>query len=511
MKFGVDNSTLLVSYSTMTALDANSALSADPSRAQGSPGLGGTIAVWITTTDHKRIGRLFMRGGFVWLLGVIGVGVVLGVERIDSRSSIVPVDNIVQLFSFFRTGLALGVMAPLFVGLSIAIVPLQIGARAIAFARLSLFGFYSWLIGSGVVVVAIIGNGGPSGGNAQMVDAYLLGVGLVIVGLLAAAISVFTTVISTRSSSLPMSEIPVFSWSALVGAVGLIVTLPIHLGSVIYVAVDHHYARLVFDGNYGIDKWIGGAFGQPQTFIYVIPVLGVLAEIAAASGRMRHVMRTGVYVGVGIMSTALLGAVTRTQHLFEWSGSLGDKLASAIPYALFNLLPLLGVLVALGMSLLALKTDSPRLLAPLVPALLGVGMVFTGMLGHAVQMISPAGLSGTVFAEGVSVYIGYGAVLVAIGAIAHWSSELRGRGLPPGVVVGLGVAGFMATVFASLPYYIAGFANQAANSVTDFEYGGPHALWNAVVTVGHALMAVVVLGFVAVVLRPVRSTTGAAS
>lgn len=495
----------------MTALDTSSAVNSTPSRTEGSRDLTRVVAAWITTTDHKRIGRLFIRGSFVWLICVIGVGVILGVERIDSRSSLVPADSIVQLFSFFRTGLALGVMAPLFVGLSIAIVPLQIGAHAVSYARMSLFGFYSWMIGSIIVMVSIIGDGGPSGGNTQMVDAYLLGVGLIIVGVFAAAISVVTTVIGARASGLAMSEVPVFSWSAFVAAAGLILTLPIHLGSVIYVAVDHHYARLAFGGNDGIDKWIGGAFGQPQTFIYVIPVLGVLAEIISASGPTRHVIRTGGFVGIGIMSTALLGAVTRTQYLFEWSGSLGDKLASAVPYILFNVLPILGVLIALVASLLALKTNSLRLNAPLVPSLLGVGMVFTGMFGYAVQMISPAGLSGTVFEEGVYVYIGYGAVLVAIGAIAHWSSELRGISLPPEVVIGLGVAGFAATVLASLPYFIVGFAHQAANSVTDFEYGGPHALWNALVSVGHALMAVVVIGFAAVVLRPSRSTAGTSS
>lgn len=495
----------------MTALDASSTVNSTPSRAEGSRDFTRVVAAWITTTDHKRIGRLFIGGGFVWLINVIGVGVVLGVERIDSRSSLVSADSIVQLFSFFRTGLALGVMAPLFVGLSVAIVPLQIGARTICYARLSLFGFYSWMIGSAMVMVSIIGNGGPSGGNARMVDAYLLGVGLAIIGVLAPAISVVTTVIGARASGLAMSEVPVFSWSAFVAAAGLVLTLPIHLGSVIFTTVDHHYARLAFDGNYGIDKWIGGIFGQPQTFIYVIPVLGVLVEITSASGSMRHVIRTGGFVAIGIMSTALLGAVTRTQYPFEWSGSSGDKLTSAIPYALFTVLPILGVLIALGVSLLALRTNSLRLNAPLVPSLLGAGMVFTGMFGYAVQMISPAGLSGTVFEEGAYVYIGYGAVLVAIGAVAHWSSELRGRSLPSEVVVSLGVAGFAATVFASLPYYIVGFANQAANSVTDFEYGGPQALWNALVSVGHALMAIVVIGFVAVVLRPARSTMRATS
>ncbi|MEK7295655.1 MAG: cbb3-type cytochrome c oxidase subunit I [Actinomycetota bacterium] len=497
----------------MTALDASSNLSSTSTstHTKDSGNIVGLLALWITTTDHKRIGRLFLRGGFVWLISVIGIGVVLGVERINPTSNIFPANSVVQLFSFFRTGLSLGVLAPLFVGLSIALVPLQIGAQAISYARLSLFGFYAWLIGSAIVVISIIGNGGPSGGNAKMVDAYLFGVGLAIVGMIAAAISVITTIIGARSSGLAMSEIPVFTWSALVGAAGIILTLPLHLGSVVYVAVDHHYGRLAFGGNYRIDKWIGDIFGQPQTFIYVIPALGVLAEIISVSGPKRQVIQTGGFVGIGIMSTTLIGAVTRTQHLFESTGSLSDKLTSAISYALFDVLPVFGVLIALFVSLLALKTNSLRLNPALVPSLLGVGLVFTGMLGYAVQMISSAELAGTVFEEGVFVYIGYGAVLVAIGAISHWCRELRGTSLPAGVIKGLGVAGFIAAVFASLPYYMAGFTNQAAKSVTDFENGGPHALWNSLVGAGHVLMAVVVVYFVVVVLRPARSVAATPS
>jgi len=464
--------------------------------------LSGATA-WVITTDHKRVGRLFMRGAFLCLIGVVAAAVALGVERVDSGSFILGEDSIVQLFAFVRTGLAVLVMAPLFVGLSIAIVPQQVGAQTIAFARLALFGFYAWLIGAAAIIYSIIANGGPSGGNAKMVDAYLLGVALAVVGLFVGAICVATTVVASRSASVGISQVPVYAWSALVGAIGLIVTLPVHLGSIVYVAVDHH-GRAVFGGNYGIDRSVGDLFAAPQILIYAIPVLGVIAEVASVNGRMKSPLRNAAYLGVGVMSTALLGAVTRTQHYFEFSGSLGEKLTSAIPFALFTLLPLLGILIVLGVSMLTFKSNSPSLHAPLVPALLGVGMVLTGMLGNAVQMISSTKLSGTVFAEGASVYIGYGMVLVAIGAITHWGSELNGKSLPDSVVITLGVAGFMATVLAALPYYIAGFADQAADSVSDFDYAGPHALWNAASSVGHALMIVVVIAFTLAVLKPTK-------
>lgn len=469
--------------------------------------LSGTTA-WVTTTDHKRVGRLFMRGAFLCLLPVIGVAVALGAERINSGSFILGKDSILQLFAFARTGLTVLVIAPLFVGLSIAIVPQQVGAQTIAFARMALFGFYLWLIGAGAVAFSIVANGGPSGGNAEMVDSYLLGIALVLFGLFIGAVCIATTVFASRSASVSIGQVPVYAWSALVGAIGLIVTLPVHLGSLIYVAVDHHFGRLVFGGNYGIDKWLGDAFSTPQVLIYAVPALGVICEVASANSGMKPAMRNASYIGVGIMSTVLLGAVTRTQHVFEFSGSLGDKFTSVVPFALFSLLPLLGILIVLGVSLLTAKSNLTRLHAPLVPALLGVGMILTGMLGNAVQLISATSLAGTVFGEAVLVYVGYGAVLVAIGAIAHWCSELNGKSLAGSVVISLGVAGFMATVLAALPYYIAGFTDQAADSVTDFEYAGPHALWNAASTAGHGIMALVVLAFVLAVLKPTK-TVGA--
>jgi heme/copper-type cytochrome/quinol oxidase subunit 1 len=168
---------------------------------------------------------------------------------------------------------------------------------------------------------------------------------------------------------------------------------------------------------------------------------------------------------------------------------------------LFNLLPILGVVVVLGLALLALKSDSIKMIAPFIPAFLGGGMILTAMLGNAVQLISSANLSGTVFEEGVLVYISYGTVLVAWGAVAFWGPSLWGRMLPAKAVGGIGALGFVATVFAALPMYIAGFADQQADSVNDFDYSGPASLWNTVSTLGHALFAVCVIAAIAVAVK----------
>ena len=482
----------------MTTVNLPSTLGAE---ATADSGFLGSVGAWLTTTDHKRIGRLFIGTATLWLLAFVGVGSLLGFERIDSKTLTFNEGMMTQLFAAIKTLASFGVMIPLMLGLSLAIAPTQIGSRSVMFARNAMLGFFLWAIGSALVLSSLIANGGPGGGNAQMVDLYLLGLALAIMGLLASAVSVVATVLSARTAGTDLADVPSFSWAALIGSSSLVLTLPVTLGTLIFIAVDHHYTRIAFDGNMGIVKWLGWSMSQPQTFLYVIPAVGILAELAPAVARRTQPLRGGVFVGVGLISVALLGSVTQNVHGLAWTGTLTDKAKSFVPYALFNLLPILGVVVVLGLALLALKSDSIKMIAPFVPAFLGGGMIFTAMLGNAVQLVSSANLSGTVFEEAVLVYISYGTVLVAWAAIAFWGPALWGRMLPAKAVVGIGALGFVATVFAALPMYIAGFADQQADSIKDFDYSGPARLWNTVSAAGHALFAVCVIAAIVVAVK----------
>jgi hypothetical protein len=159
------------------------------------------------------------------------------------------------------------------------------------------------------------------------------------------------------------------------------------------------------------------------------------------------------------------------------------------------------------LSLLALKNERAKLNAAFVPAFLGVGMVLTGMIGGAIFKITNLKLANTVFEEAVLVYVCYGAVLSGIGAVAYFGPRIWGREIPSAPVIGLGLLGFLATVLASLPYFIAGFADQPASIANNFDYSGPIWLWNSLVGAGHALMALVVLLFFAIATKSFRSGT----
>ena len=461
------------------------------------------VGAWATTTDHKRIGRLFIGCALLIAIATAALGAVIGVERISATGySLLDQDSVTQIFSLYRVGLSFGVMLPLLLGVAIAVVPLQVGAKTIAFARLAMFGFWMWLAGVGLAIGSTIANGGPGGGSEKMVDLFLLGMGIAVIGALAAAVSVVTTVLTNRAPGMTLLRVPMSSWSALTGGIALILTLPVLLGTLVYLYVDHRYARVAFGGNKGISDWMGWSLTQPQTYVYVAMGAGVLAEIAAVVSGKRQVLRPVLLTGIAIVSLAALGGATQVQHGVTWTNTSGsDKVKELIPFLIFNALPLLGVLVVLGVSLLGIAKSKPRLVPAMAPALLGLGMVLTGMVGHLVGLFGPAQLAGTVFEEGEFIYVGYGALLIGLAAVSYWGPKLWGRVLPSSAVLGISGLAFLGTVLAALPMYIAGFANQPANVANNFSYSGPQELWNTASAAGHALVAVSVLLFVLTALR----------
>lgn len=458
------------------------------------------IAAWLTTTHHRQIGRMTIVASSVWLLVAVALSALISFERVADTTLVFTEMASTQMVFLARTLAVFGVLVPLLLGVAIATVPGQIGAREIALPRLALLGMYLWLFGTVLMVVAVFGNGVP-GGDSAMVDLHLLALGTIIIGLLAGWVSVLTTVATSRRAGLTLANASLLSWSSLVGAFASLVTLPVLLGTVIYVAVDHRYGQLAFGGSKDIMEWLGWGSTQPQTFIYAIVGFGVLAQVAPLAAKQSQLVKGAMLTGIGLIASATVGTVSQTAHLFVWDGSLVDKAKSFVPYALYNGLPLLGALVVVAISLLAAKGSKPKSLVPFVPAFLGIGMMLTGMLGNAVQHVESAGLLGTTFEEGARTYMVYGAALTAWGAIAYFGPVWTARTMKSSAVLAISVLGFLGTVLAALPMYIAGFAGQPANEVSSFDYSGPSAAFNAISAAGHAAMLLAVVGGIALALK----------
>jgi heme/copper-type cytochrome/quinol oxidase subunit 1 len=482
----------------------------------GGTGAVAATAAWITSADSKVTGIKMIGCSLLALAATAVVGVLLGLERVSGSDSLFEAGALPQLFAAYRVGLVFGVLAPLLLGVALAIVPLQVGARSLAFPKLASAGFWTWLSGLVLVVISLGANGGPGGGDPKMVDLYLASLVLLVVGLAAVSLSLATTVLTTRAPGMRLDRVPFFSWSVLIAAIGLLLLLPVLVGVVIYLFVDHQHARALFGGNVGVGSWIGFAMTQPATYLYAIPAIGLTAELVPVTFRTRMPMRGVVYAGIALVGVAALSGVTQQAfHDLPWTGSAGDNFEDLLPYAIFTLLPLLGVLIVMMTGLLAVRMfdwsgDSrPNITAPFLFGFFGLGMILVGMLAGALYPIADLGLQGTVFEESALVYVTYGGVLCALGAIAWWLPKWSGRTVPMMPALGLALLGLLATVLAAMPYVIAGFADQPASSGT-YDYSGPAELWNVLVTVGHALMVLTVLAFTGLVLRPARQGDQAA-
>ncbi|MFN5603065.1 MAG: cbb3-type cytochrome c oxidase subunit I, partial [Actinomycetes bacterium] len=171
--------------------------SIDTHHAAGTAAAPPAVAVWITSADHKQVGRLYAGTGLVGLLAGLVLAVLVAFERIDAEGyQLLDTDSATQVLAAARLLLTFGAVAPLLLGLAVAIVPLQLGARSLALPRLAAGGFWMWLTGLGLAVASIIANGGPGGGSSEMVDLYLLGTIVMSSGLLMTATSVATSVLT---------------------------------------------------------------------------------------------------------------------------------------------------------------------------------------------------------------------------------------------------------------------------------------------------------------------------
>ncbi len=475
------------------------------------------VAEWLTTTDHKRIGRLYIGAGALTFLAAAVSALLLGLERISPTRELLQVGSLTQLFALQRFGFTFLVLVPVLLGVALAVVPLQVGARSLAFPRLAAAGFWAWLVGALLAGFALANNGGPGGGNPRFVDLFTLAAALVAGGLLCGAISLVTSILTTRAPGMNMRRLPFFTWSTLVGSLGLLVALPMLIGNLIYVYVAHRYASTSeLSGNRALGEWAGFAFTQPTTILFTIPVFGFLAETVATASRQRLRTRGFTYTGIALVGVAMFGTVLQwpaTLRPAFLDASFGSKVNDVLPFAMVHLLPLLGAFIAVSMTFRGVAAK-PKISTPLVFALLAGLLAFAGVAASALNHVGDAGLIGTTFEEGTWLALVFSGVLATMGAVAYWGPKWWGRSLPMKASLPLALLGFAGAGISVLSLMIAGFADQPGgifpavekgnDAVVNFDYSGPMALWNTLDVVGLCMVMLSVISFAALSLRTFR-------
>jgi heme/copper-type cytochrome/quinol oxidase subunit 3 len=370
----------------------------------------------------------------------------------------------------------------------------------VTFPRLAAAGFWTWLVGVVLVVISIASNGGPSGGNSRFVALFLASHIAVLIGLIAAAGSVATTVLTARAPGMNMRRIPMFAWSALIGSLGMLLVLPAVLGVLIYTYVDYQYGRVGFGGNLAINDWIGFGFTQPATIVYSVVAFGFAIEVIAVSSGRKLPKRGIIYTGIGLLGiVAALGAMLQEPSILV--GGFDDLpfglwVGEILSYGFFNLLPVLGgfIVISLGCARpTQQQQDASDLAAGLRPARRPHGVRRCCRQRRVPGRRCPPPRHGLRRGRVVVHRVRRGAQRAGcdhvLGArscgVARSPTRQRFRSRPS-------VSSLLS--LAALPMLIAGFADQPANA-SEFDYSGPQNLWNALSATGHVLMLLTVLAF----------------
>ncbi len=293
---------------------------------------GNVFVKWITSTDHKVIGYMYLLTSFVYFLigGVMALIIraqlfAPGLEIVATR------EQYNQLFTMHGTIMLLMFATPLFAGFANVLMPLQIGAPDVAFPRLNALAFWLYFFGSFMAVAGFFTPQGAAsfgwfayqplasttfspgiGGNLWMIGLGLGGFGTIMGG-----VNFIATIITMRAPGMTMFRMSIFTWNTLVTSLLIILVFPVLAAAMLAAAADRVFGTHIYDpANGGAILWqhLFWFFGHPEVYILALPFFGIVSEIIPVFSRKPIFgYKTLVYATVAI---AALSMTVWAHHMY---------------------------------------------------------------------------------------------------------------------------------------------------------------------------------------------------
>ncbi|WP_062073493.1 aa3-type cytochrome oxidase subunit I [Demequina sediminicola] len=282
----------------MATVDPSSNHDLAPQVAPASSHRSGSLVVkWITSTDHKTIGYMYLITSFFFFIigGVLALLIraelfAPGIQVVQSA------EQYNQLFTMHGTIMLLLFATPLFAGFANVIGPLQIGAPDVAFPRLNMFAYWLYLFGG---LIAVGGFFTPQGAASFGWFAYaplsnavyspgvggnlwVFGLALGGFGTILGAVNFITTIVTMRAPGMTMFRMPIFTWNVLVTSMLVLVAFPPLASALFALGSDRVLGSQVFNpDNGGAILWqhLFWFFGHPEVYIIALPFFGIVSEI----------------------------------------------------------------------------------------------------------------------------------------------------------------------------------------------------------------------------------------
>jgi cytochrome c oxidase subunit I len=293
---------------------------------------GNVFVDWVTTTDHKKIGYLYLITSFVYFLIGGVMALVIRAQLFAPGLEIVATkEQYNQLFTMHGTIMLLMFATPLFAGFANVLMPLQIGAPDVAFPRLNALAYWFFNFGSLIAVAGFLTPQGAAsfgwfaytplssqtfspgiGGNM-----WVFGLGLSGFGTILGAVNFITTIITMRVPGMTMWRMPIFTWNTLVTSILVLLAFPVLAAAMLALGSDRVFGSHVYDAaNGGAILWqhLFWFFGHPEVYIIALPFFGIVSEIFPVFSRKPIFgYKTLVYATIAI---AALSMTVWAHHMY---------------------------------------------------------------------------------------------------------------------------------------------------------------------------------------------------
>ncbi|KJY35711.1 cytochrome c oxidase subunit I [Streptomyces katrae] len=400
---------------------------------------GSAVLRWLSTTDHKVIGNLYLVTAFGFFLVAGVLALVMRAELARPGLQIVSNQQYNELLTVHATIMMLLFATPTFTGFANAVMPLQIGAPDVAFPRMNAFTYWVYLFGGLMVVSGFLTADGAAAfgwfAYAPLNGAVyspgtgpdLWAMGLAVAGLstILGAVNFITTIVCLRAPGMTLFRMPIFTWNVLFTSILALLAFPVFTAALLALEADRKFGAHVFDAaNGGALLWqhLFWFFGHPEVYIVALPFFGVVSEILPVFSR-KPMFGYVSLIGATIAITGL-SATVWAHHMFATGAVL-------LPF--FSLLSFL-IAVPTGVKFFNwIGTMWHGSLSFETPMLWSIGFLVTFLLGGltGVLIASPPldfHLTDSYFVVAHLHYVLFGTIVFAtFGGLYFWWPKLTGR------------------------------------------------------------------------------------
>jgi len=468
------------------------------------------IIGWLSTTDHKRVGfRMVFTAFCFFIFGGILAGLMRLQLSLPGNNFLGP-DMYNQIFTTHGSTMMFLFAVPVMEGLGIYFVPLMIGTRTLAFPRLNILGYYTYLFGGLLLFFGLLLNigpdagwfayvplSGPEYGIGKRVDLWSQMVSLTEISALIASTNIIVTVMKLRAPGMSLNRIPLFVWSEVITAVMVIFAMPAVMIASSLLSMDRltnvstHFFNQAEGGDPIMWQHLFWFFGHPEVYIIFIPATGMVSMIITTFARRKTFGYTALVLTM--VATAFIGFGVWVHHMFVTPlPQLGQSIFTAS-----SMLIVIPNGVQIFCWLATLWTGKWNLKTPLVFVLGFFGIFVMGGLTGVMLASLPLDtqLHDTYFvvAHFHYVLIG-GAVFPLFGAVYYWFPKFCGRMLNETAGIAHCILFFIGFELVFFPMHILGLIGMPRRVYTYLPETGWGDL-NLLASIGAAIMVVATLIF----------------